>query len=589
MNKIANLQSIANILRIKSINITTKAASGHPTSCLSIAEIMSCVFFSAMKYELKNSVFNDELILSKGHAAPILWSAYEHAGIIKEKELQNFRQINSRLEGHPTASMPWIKAATGSLGQGLAAGIGISIANRIRGIDAKTFVIMGDGELAEGSVWEAASIASKQKVSITAIVDVNRLGQSGESLHGHKINLWKKKFDSFGWNTTIINGHSIPQILTALKIASKSKKPFVILAKTIKGKGVSFLENKEGFHGKALSEEEAQNAITEIGIQNAEKVVVKEPSKNIKKMVTNASLPKFTESVATRKAYGLTLESLGSNEQIVVLDGDTKNSTFTDLFEKKYGERFIECFIAEQTMAGISLGIQAKGLIPFPTTFGAFFSRAHDQIRMAAISKAHINFVGTHNGVSIGMDGPSQMGLEDIAMFRCIPDSVVLCPCDANSTAKITKLMLSRKGINYLRLTRPECSLVYSNNSKFTIGGCNVLKTGTKAYIITAGITVQESLEAVKNYGNKVGVIDAYSIKPLDKKTILRVTKGKKVIVIEDHYAEGGLGEAVGSLGIKYTHIAVDSLPNSGSTKDLLKKYLLDSKGIKSVISKTFK
>lgn len=595
MKKEVVLQQIATRLRHHVLHITTRAGSGHPTTCMSCAELIACLFFSEMKFNVEHpsDLANDEFVLSKGHAAPILWATYAEAGIIPFSELPTFRKFESQLEGHPTPRMPWVKVATGSLGQGLSVGVGMALAQRLHKSNAKTFVLMGDGECAEGSVWEAASLAAKENLSnLVAFVDVNRLGQSGESLHGKHADVWKKKFESFGWSAKVINGHNVNEILRAL--AEKNKGPFVIIAKTVKGKGVSFLEDKEGWHGKALSPLQLIDALQELGplpSVDAKSFIHSRPT--LKISVSWKESPKIhysaAEQVATREAYGSMLAKLGKDSRIVALDGDVKNSTFAEKFKALYPERFVDSFIAEQNMVGMAMGLAAKGFIPFASSFAAFLSRAHDQLRMAAISRLNLKCVGSHAGVSIGEDGPSQMALEDIAMFRSLPESTVLYPCDAVSAEKCTALLAQSKGIGYLRTTRPKTPILYKPTDSFSIGGSKLLCKGKDVLIIAAGITVHESLKAaqmLKNKGISTAVLDAYSIKPLDAKTIKAQAKGKQVIVVEDHYAQGGLGEAVASLGVPITHLCIKEIPRSGKAEELMAHYGIDAKAIVNAVKK---
>lgn len=588
MKKEALLKAIAKRLRFKVLEMTSQAGSGHPTSSMSAAEIISCLFFEEMKYNINkpDDLGNDEFVLSKGHASPILWAAYAEAGIIKDSEIENYRKIDSALEGHPTPRMPWVKVATGSLGQGLSMGLGMAMALKLRKLPSRVFVLLGDGESAEGNVWEAAEVAAKYSVNnLTAILDCNRLAQSGESLHGHQTGAWQRKFAAFGWNTMVIDGHSIIEILKALKWARNTQGPCMIIAKTLKGAGVSSLEDKEGWHGKVIKPEQLNKALADLGTYPHVNISVK-PGRNVKaaplKLLKPAG-PKYKKSdvLATREAFGIMLEKLGKGSKVITLDADVKNSTYSENFKKSYNKQFVDCYIAEQNMVGMAAGFQAKGFKPFVCTFAAFLERAHDQIRMAAISQADIAFVGSHCGVSIGEDGPSQMGLEDLSMFRCIPDSVVLYPSDAVSAEQCTALAASYKGISFLRTTRPKTPVIYKNNETFKIGGCKVLKKPSriKAVVIAAGITVHEALKAAEVVKG-TAVIDAYSIKPLDKKTILKMCKGKKVIVVEDHYPQGGLGEAVASLGIPIVHLAVNKIPRSGSSESLMRKYKIDAESI---------
>lgn len=446
---------------------------------------------------------------------------------------------------------------------------------------------MGDGELAEGSVWEAAALASHYKVqNLIAVADCNRLGQSGESLHGRDVLAWKRKFEAFGWKAVVIDGHNMSQILSALK---RAKGPFAIIAKTKKGKGVSFLEDKEGWHGKALSKEDLTRALGELGDTPKVNVKISLPKKmqSVRPAVLPSAVPpsyRPSDSVATREAYGDALVSLGSDSSVVALDADVKNSTFSEKFKREYPQRFFDCFIAEQNMVGMAQGFAALGFVPFVSTFAAFLSRAHDQIRMAGVSKLNLKFCGSHVGVSIGEDGPSQMGLEDLALMRSVPRSVVLYPSDAVSSAKCVALMREHKGICYLRTSRPKTPVLYSAREKFEIGGSKTLKRtlSDKAVIIAAGVTVHEALKAyeeLRKRGVNVAVVDAYSVKPIDE-TLADFCKNKKVIVVEDHYSEGGLGDAVRALNIPIVHLAVKDIPRSGKPEELLSMHGIDAQAI---------
>jgi transketolase len=583
MADIDKLKKMADKLRVHSLKSTTAAGSGHPTSCMSCAEIISCLFFSEMKGD-------DEFILSKGHAAPILWAAYAEAGVIPARELMNLRKINSSLEGHPTPRMPWVKIASGSLGQGLAAGAGMALANRLSKDDGMVYVLLGDGECAEGSVWEAANLAANNNLdNLCAIVDVNRLGQSQQTMHGDNADAYSRKFSAFGWDTKIVDGHDIAQLLAAFSAAKESSKPFVVIARTKKGKGVSFLENKERWHGKALKKDELKKALSEIGNVN---IKLKSGIKNKKAGYNvsndfNISKHIIGEKISTREAFGRALMSLGrKNKTVVALDGDVKNSTMLSYFFKEFPGRSFQAFIAEQAMAGAALGLSKKGFIPFAATFAAFWTRAHDFIRMAAYSQANIKFVGSHAGVSIGQDGPSQMGLEDLPMFLSIPDSVVLYPCDAVSAENLVKEVMKHKGISYLRTTREATAVVYGNNEKFPIGKFKVLKKSNndRALVIAAGITVHEALkahDALKKKGINIRVIDLYCVKPLDEKGLLKEVKecGNNIIVAEDHYPNG-IGSEVAKTAGKIKHLCVKEIPRSGKPDELMHKYGIDSAAI---------
>jgi transketolase len=608
MEKIEVLEKIAKRLRIHSLKMTTKAGSGHPTTCLSMAEIASCLFFDEMKYNIEDphDWANDEHVLSKGHAAPILWAAYAEAGIIPENSLMNLRKISSPLEGHPTPRMKWVKAATGSLGQGLSVGVGLAAAMKLGRSRRRVYVIMGDGECAEGAVWEAANTASMLKLkNLCAVVDVNRFGQSGTTMHEHDLKAYERKFKAFGWDALRIDGNSISAVLQAFQKAKKSDKPFVILARTKKGKGISFIEDKNGWHGKPLSQDELQKALNELGaIPDIDaKRFVRRPKKTEGPELKNRSNFKknsYSKDTATRRAYGNALLNLADiNSAVVAIDGDVKNSTYADDFFEAYPKRSFQNYIAEQNMVGMGIGMAAKGYVPFIATFAAFLSRAHDQIRMAAYSLTNMKMVGSHVGVSIGADGPSQMGLEDIALFRPIPGCVVLYPSDAYSTESCVEVMVKYKGLVYLRTTRPGTPLLYDKNEKFPIGGSKVLKRSRKdeASIIAAGITVHEALKAykaLKNENISVRIIDAYSVQPLDKENISRQVKQTegKAVVVEDHFERGGLGDAVAMAlagRASLEHLAVKELPRSGKPGELMEKYGIDSAHIVAAVKRLVK
>jgi transketolase len=605
MEKRKALEAIARRLRIHSIKMTTKAGSGHPTTCLSMADLAACLFFDEMKYNPEDSedLANDELVLSKGHAAPILWAAYAEAGIISEKSLMNLRKITSPLEGHPTPRMKWVKGATGSLGQGLSVGVGMALAMKLAKSPGRVYVLMGDGECAEGAVWEAANMGSFLKLrSLCAIMDINRLGQSEETMHGHDVKAYRRKFQAFGWETISINGHRMPEILDAFKKARKNAKPTVILAKTIKGKGVSFIEDKNGWHGKPLKEEQMKRALEELGPMpsiDAKKYVRKPRKMQSHPLVKKYNFKKniYRDKTATRRAYGNALLNLAKvNEAVVALDGDVKNSTYAETFFEAFPERAFQTYIAEQNMAGMGIGLSAKGFIPFIATFSAFLPRAHDQIRMAAYSFSNIKFCGSHSGVSIGADGPSQMGLEDLGMFRPIPGCAVLYPCDAYSTEACVESLARYKGLSYIRTTRPATPLLYSKGDKFPIGGSKVLKRSKndKAAVIAAGITVHEALKAYEELGREnipIRVIDAYSVQPIDQDNISKEVgrAGKKVVVVEDHFQNAGLGDAVAQAlngKAEIVHLAIKDLPRSGKPEELLDKYGIDAQHIKAAVKK---
>src|SRR3989344_4191024 len=585
------LRDIANILRRDSLISTSEAGSGHPTSCLSCAEIMSALFFKEMSYDSSNpnNPDSDEFILSKGHAAPILYSALFRAGCIKNS-LKSLRKLSSPLEGHPMpGSFPWVKVASGSLGQGLSIGIGMALAIRLQKRNSKVYVLMGDSESSEGSVWEGLQLASYYNLNnLIAIFDINKLGQRGETMLGHNIKTYEKRIQSFGWNTIAIEGHNIGQVLKALNKTKKSSKSTAILAKTIKGKGVSFIEGKNGWHGKALNPEELEKALKEIQEKEMSLFdIVKPKPVNHKINVKKPSLPlyKLNELVATRKAYGETLAALAeANPNIIAVDAEVSNSTFSEIVKEKTPSQFIETFIQEQNMIGITLGLSKKGLIPYSSTFAAFLSRAHDQLRMSALSQADFTVSGSHCGVSIGEDGPSQMGLEDIALFRSLPNSIVFYPSDATSTSKIVEMCSKLKGIKYIRTTRPATPVIYNQNETFPIGEFKALKASNHDQLVLAGsgITLHEALKAHEELlkkGIKTSVIDLYCIKPFDAKkfTSFVKTHGNKIVIAEDHYSEGGIGEMITSslsgASVKIKHLAIREIPHSGKKEELLDAY----------------
>jgi transketolase len=592
MAKTDDLRKIATRLRIHSLRMTTAAGSGHPTTCLSAADLAACLFFSEMRWNTKDPAdpANDEFVLSKGHAAPLLWAVYAEAGVIPLESLLGLRKISSDLEGHPTPRMSWVKAATGSLGQGLSVGVGLSLAQRLDKSPARTFVLMGDGECAEGQVWEAANSAAFFKLrNLVAVVDVNRLGQSGPTMHQHDLAALARKFRAFGWDALVVDGHKIERILAALKETGKRGKPTAILARTIKGKGVSFVEDKNGWHGKPLKADELARALEEIGCLpdiDARRFVHKPKPFRKKKVVSTFDFPRtpYKDKTATRLAYGNALLSLGQvNPAVVAIDGDVKNSTYADKFFEAFPGRSFESFIAEQNMVGMGIGLAAKGYVPFIATFAAFLSRAHDQVRMAAYSFSNIKLCGSHVGVSIGEDGPSQMGLEDLAIFRPIPGCVVLYPSDAVSSEACVAAMAAHRGPAYIRTTRPALPILYPASENFPIGGCKVLRKGQgdAVTVIAAGITVHEALKAreeLKKEGIGVRIIDAYSVAPLDVEKIAREVAGTggRAVVVEDHYESGGLGDAVvqalaGRAVLK--HLCIRELPRSGKPDELLEKY----------------
>lgn len=592
------LESIAYRLRRSVITMPTDAGSGHPTTCLSAVDISTVLFWAIMRYDPQNfsNPNADRFILSKGHASALLYAIWHELGMISAAELKTYRQFNSVLEGHPTFRFSHTEAATGSLGIGLSIGVGEALVAKQEKRDYTVYVLMGDAEIAEGSVWEAAQMASYYNLNnLVAIVDCNRLGQSTESLVDSDLERYARRFSAFGFMPYIIDGHHIGEIYTTLKNRSHAT-PVVILAQTRKGYGVDFVQDKEGFHGVSFSKEQLIQAYASLekrfsraacysGTYAWHPQLPKPADTLVKKDVVTLKSPPYSigQSVATRAAFGDALVMLGEkNPDIVVLDADVQNSTMTQQFGKKFPERFVQCFIAEQNMVSVGVGMQLRGKVPYIATFGAFFTRAHDQIRMAAIGNAALRLVGSHAGISIGADGPSQMALEDIAMMRGLPDSIVLYPSDAVSAYKLTELMYGyTKGVTYLRTTRMATPVLYDVTMSFKIGGCAVLREYEDAQvcIIGAGVTLHEVIKAhdiVAKQGIKVSVIDLYSIKPLDRETILRVAanSSNRIITVEDHYQAGGIGEAVtaafADADIMVQILAVQKLPRSGSPAELL-------------------
>ena len=592
-------------LRILSLKATTEAGSGHPSSCLSAADLISVIFFHEMEFDPKDphNPANDRFILSKGHAAPLLWAAYAEAGIIEEKDVLTLRRLDSVLEGHPTPRIPWVEVATGSLGQGLSAGLGNSFAAKLDSLPFNTYVLLGDGECAEGQVWEAAALAGYYKASnLYAIVDVNGLGQSGRTMDQFNVNRFADKFRAFGWFAQTVDGHNYDEILNAFDVFRRDggTQPRALLAKTFKGKGVSLLENREGWHGKAIPKQDLPKALAEL-----EKPLG--PNQFVPKPRTGFSVPRFEgkldiavtrrtgESAATREAYGDALVKIAEKDpRIVALDGDTKNSTFSEKFAKAYPARFFEMFIAEQNMVGTATGLAARGKISFVSTFAAFMTRAYDQIRMAGVSQSNVKFCGSHAGISIGEDGPSQMGLEDLAMFRPIPGSVILYPSDAVSAERVVVEAARHRGICYIRMSRPKTAILYSNDEQFPIGGSKILRKSAndRATVVAAGITVHEALKAASQLeaeGIAIRILDAYSVKPIDAQGILKAAQetGGRIIVVEDHYEQGGLGDAVLEVvgnQARVVKLAVREIPRSGPPEALIEKYGISSGHIVAAI-----
>lgn len=596
------LEELAQQLRVDSIRASAAAGSGHPTSSMSAAELMAVLFAKHLRYDFDNpeNRLNDRLIFSKGHASPLLYSLYKAVGAIDDDELLTFRTFGSRLEGHPTPALPWVDMATGSLGQGLPIGVGVAIAGkRLDCLDYNVWVLCGDSEMAEGSMWEAFEHASFEHLdNLIAIIDVNRLGQRGETMHGWDTGSYVRRAEATGWLAVELdNGHDVAAIDEAFSTATAHRSgPAVIVARTVKGRGVSAVENREGFHGKPL--EKPEEAVDELGGLRDFRVKVMRPSER------QAPVPprpprsqnehpgwSVGDEVATRTAFGRALASLGVvRGNVVALDGEVSDSTRAEYFKEAFPERFFEMYIAEQQLVAAAIGIQSRGWIPFASTFAAFLTRASDFIRMAAISRADLRLIGSHAGVSIGADGPSQMGLEDLAMFRAVRGSTVLYPCDANQTARLVEAMAERGGITYLRTTRAETPVIYEPDEEFSIGGSTVLRASAEdaVAIIAAGITVYEARRAacmLEKEGISARIIDLYSIKPLDAATLLEaaeVTDGR-LVTVEDHWPEGGLGDAVlevfasSESPVRIRKLAVREMPGSGPPDALLSHAGIDS------------
>jgi transketolase len=603
------LHNIATALRIDSIRATTAAGSGHPTTCASAADLVAALFFAEMRFDPAHPrhVHNDRFVLSKGHAAPLLYAAWSQVGFVKHEELIKLRELDNNLEGHPTPRLEFVDVATGSLGQGLPAGIGSALnARRIKS-DYRTYVLMGDGETAEGSVWEAAEAANHFRLdNLVGITDVNRLGQSRPTMWQHDMEALARRWRAFGWHAIVIDGHNLDAILDAYSEARARKgQPTMILAKTFKGYGISFAQDKEGWHGKALKPEEADRAVKELEATlkpvapdaiTSLRAAIPKPTAADAAPVARPTIPppsyKPDDSVATREAYGTALARLGqADSRVVALDADVGNSTFSDRFEKVLPERFYENFIAEQVMIGAAMGLAARGAIPFPSTFACFLSRGYDFIRMAAISNLNVKLAGSHAGVSIGEDGPSQMALEDLAMTRAEPNMTVLYPSDAVCGERCVELAAYHPGPVYIRTSRPKTPILYGNDEVFTVGGSKVLRQSNAdvATVVGAGVTLFEALKAydlLKRNGIAIRVIDAYSVQPIDAATLVAAAQATKgvVITVEDHYAAGGLGDAVAEAlapaGYTVRRLAVTEIPRSGKPDELLDRFGISARHI---------
>ncbi len=609
----SDLRELAAQLRVDSIRCTTAAGSGHPTSSMSAADLMAVLMTKHLRFDWANPhrPQNDRLVFSKGHACPLLYAMYKAAGAIDEKELLSLRKLGSRLQGHPNPHvLPYVDVATGSLGQGLPIGVGMALNGKyLDKLPYRVWVVLGDSEMAEGSIWEAFDKASHYKLNnLIGILDMNRLGQRGETDLGWNGPAYAARARAFGWHAIEIDGHNLDAIERAYAEAlNQTDKPTCIIAKTEKGHGFSQIANKDGWHGKALPPDMEKAALAELG--GVRHIVIASPKPEDKQPAPQSApqplkLPSYEvgKKEATRKAYGDALVALGAARgDVVALDGEVSNSTHADEFKKAYPDRFFEMFIAEQQVLGAAVGLAVLGKRAFASTFAAFFTRAYDQIRMAAVSNATIHLSGSHAGVSIGEDGPSQMALEDLAMMRAVYDSTVLYPSDANQTAQLLGQMVDLKGVSYIRTTREKTTILYPPGEKFPIGGSRVVKqsSGDKVAVVAAGITLHEALKAydtLKGEGIAIRVIDAYSVKPIDRKTLAQAAKecGNKVIVVEDHWPEGGLGDAVleayaaeGALP-RVVKLGVQGMPGSGTPAELMKAAGIDAahivKAVKSLL-----
>ncbi|MFF4623634.1 transketolase [Nonomuraea jabiensis] len=598
------LTELAAQLRVDSVRAAAEAGSGHPTSSMSAADLMAVLFACHLHYDFENpdNPANDHLIFSKGHASPLLYALFKAAGVIDDKELLTFRRRGSRLEGHPTPRLPWVDVATGSLGQGLPVGVGTAMAGRLERMPYRVWVLCGDSELAEGSIWEAAEHAGCEGLAnLTAIVDVNRLGQRGPTRHGWDTGAYARRFGAFGWHTIEIDGHDPGQIDYALSDACNTRRrPTVILAKTRKGEGALEVENREGAHGKPLKEPD--RAVEELGGRRDLRVEVHKPEApaaphRFETRPMNLPAYKVGDKAATRTAFGEALAALGAARgDVVALDGEVADSTKAEAFGKEFPERFFEMYIAEQQLVAAAVGLQVRGWKPYAATFAAFLTRAYDFIRMAGVSGASIRLVGSHAGVAIGEDGPSQMGLEDLAMLRAVYGSTVLYPCDANQAAALTAELADVEGVSYLRTTRGETPVIYPPDERFPVGGSRVLRHSPddRATIVAAGVTVHEALAAadeLREAGIPVGVIDLYSVKPVDTAALVEAaTTTGNLITVEDHRLEGGLGDAVmdavSELGPRVVKLAVTGLPGSATPEEQLADAGIDRHAIAEAVKR---
>src|SRR5215216_6788479 len=585
-------------LRVDAVRASAEAGSGHPTSSMSAADLAAVLLAEHFRYDFDNpkSPANDRLVFSKGHASPLVYGLFRAAGALSDAEFMTYRQFGSRLEGHPTPRLPWVDVATGSLGQGLPLGLGMALAGKnLDRLPFRVWVICGDSEMAEGSMWEAAEHAAFYGLdNLTAVVDVNRLGQRGETMHGWDLSSYSNRFRAFGWHAIEIDGHDVEQIDAAYReAASTSGRPTAVIARTIKGKGYSKVEDQPGWHGKAVAEE----AVQEMGgIRNITVDVAKPEQVEPHTFATDAGEPvryDVGSKVATRKAYGEALAALGGvRGDVVALDGEVSNSTFAEIFRDAHPDRYFEMYIAEQQMVAAAVGMQVLGWKPFASSFAAFMSRAYDFVRMAAISRATLKLCGSHAGVSIGEDGPSQMALEDLASLRAVGGSTVLYPCDGNQTVKLVQAMADIDGISFLRTSRPDLAVIYDADEEFPVGGCKVVRSteNDDVTIVGAGVTLHEALKAAELLdadGIEARVIDLYSVKPVDRGTLRAAAEETRgIVTVEDHWAEGGIGDAVldalaeADQRPPVVKLAVREMPRSGEPAELLAAAGIDAEHI---------
>jgi transketolase len=601
-----DLAELAQQLRVDSVRAAAAAGSGHPTSSMSAADLVAVLVARHLRYDFDDpdNPNNDHLIFSKGHASPLVYSMFKAAGAVTDDDLLSFRRFGSRLEGHPSPVLPWVDVATGSLGQGLPIGTGIALTGKLLDrLPYRVWVICGDSEMAEGSMWEAFEQAGFRKLdNLCAIVDVNRLGQRGPTMHQWDLESYAARARANGWHAITVDGHDHDAIDAALaEVRATDGKPTAVIARTRKGEGVAAVADQENWHGKPLAE--ADEAVAELGGRRDLRVAVARPDTDAKPNTFDApgaAYPTYEVGgkVATRKAYGEALAALGSNDaSVIALDGEVANSTYSEIFQQAHPDRFIEAYIAEQQMVADAVGAQVRGWYPFVSTFAAFLTRAADFVRMAAVSRARLSLCGSHAGVSIGEDGPSQMGLEDLAMMRAVHGSTVLYPCDGNQTARLVAALADVTGISYLRTTRADTPVIYGPDDAFEIGGSRVVRQsdGDVATVVAAGITLHEALEAADALaaeGTPIRVVDAYSIKPIDTDGLHQAAAAtdNRLVTVEDHWAEGGLGDAVLSAFVGDTHpptvvkLAVTEMPSSGKPDELLAAAGIDAEAIAEAV-----